>query len=417
MSHSTPSHRSPKQSWLPLFRQDAPPAQAHSKSAPSWYSGLAAYVYPTGTAVWSGREYCKFAEEAYRKNVVANQAITMIARGVASVSILAYESLDDGTRAEVNPAHPLLSLLTQPNPLQGKATFFEALVSYYLLAGNAYVQAVSPTGEPPHELHLLRPDRVKVVAGKRGIPLGYHYCVDDRTTTFPVDSITGTSRILHFKHFNPLSDWHGLAPIEAAAYSIDQHNQAAVWNQALLQNGARPSGALVMKMGEGGTGRLSEDQYNRLKQQVDDQFSGAGNAGRPLLLEGGLEWKEMSLSPRDMDFLNIKHSAARDIALAFGVPPQLLGIPGDNTYANLAEARLALWEQTILPLASMVLQELSRWLNPMLGTSAVAEMDLDTIPALALRREKLWQQVAAATFLSDAEKRQMLGFNQGVMPA
>jgi HK97 family phage portal protein len=367
-------------------------------------------MYPTGTAVWSGREYRKFAEEAYRKNVVANQAITMIARGVASVTILAYDTLEDGSRTEVMPSHPLLSLLFQPNPLQGKAAFFEALASYYLLSGNAYVQAVSPTGEAPRELHLLRPDRMKVIAGKRGIPLGYHYCVDERTTTFAVDSITGTSRILHLKHFNPLSDWYGLAPIEAAAYSIDQHNQAAVWNQALLQNGARPSGALVMKMGEGGAGRLSEEQYNRLKQQVDDQFSGAANAGRPLLLEGGLEWKEMSLSPRDMDFLNIKHSAARDIALAFGVPPQLLGIPGDNTYANLAEARLALWEQTILPLATMLLQDLSRWLNPMLGTAAVAEIDMDTIPALAPKREKLWQQVTSASFLTDEEKRQMLGF-------
>ena len=404
MPRSTPS------TWLPAFFTKT--AKAEQKSAPAWYASMSSYVYQPGTAVWSAREYRKFAEEAYRKNVVAHQAISMIARGVASLTILTYEHLEDGSRMEVDRRHPMAALLSSPNPLQGKASFIESLVSYYLLAGNAYVQAVGAAGEAPKELHLLRPDRMKVITGRRGIPLGYQYTVDERTTSFPMDPIHGMSRVLHLKHFNPLSDWDGMAPMEAAAYSIDQHNQAAVWNQALLQNGARPSGALVMKLGEHGSGRLTEEQYYRLKQQVDEQFSGASNAGRPLLLEGGLEWKEMSLTPRDMDFLNIKHSAARDIALAFGVPPQLLGIPGDNTYSNLAEARLSLWEQTILPLAGKLLEELTRWLNPLLGTSAVLEVDLDAVSALAPNRERLWNQVKDVTFLNDAEKRAIFGFEK-----
>ena len=103
------------------------------------------------------------------------------------------------------------------------------MVSYYLLSSNAYVQAVGASCEPPRELHLLRPDRMKVIARRRGVPQGCGYTVDDRKTTLPVDSITRASRMLHFKHFNPLSDLAGgLAPIEAPAYSIDQHNQAGV---------------------------------------------------------------------------------------------------------------------------------------------------------------------------------------------
>jgi HK97 family phage portal protein len=399
--------------WLSLAKTHNTAPIEQKAIVPSWYHGMAAYVTPSGTATWSARDYRKFSEEAYRKNVVANRAITMIAEGVASITILTYEQNADNSRVEVGLRSGVARLLAQPNPLQGKATFLEALVSYYLLAGNAYIQAVSANGEPPRELHLLRPDRMSVIAGRQAIPHAYEYRVNEQVTTFPVDAITGASRILHIKHFNPLSDWSGLAPIESAAYSIDQHNQAAVWNQALLQNGARPSGALVMRMNEGG-GRLSEDQYSRLKQQVDEQFSGAQNAGRPLLLEGGLEWKEMSLSPRDMDFLNVKHSAARDIALALGVPPQLLGIPGDNTYTNLAEARLSLWEQTILPLAARILDDMAQWLNPFFGTSSVMQVDMDAIPALAPKRERVWQQLKDATFLSDAEKREMLGFSPTV---
>jgi HK97 family phage portal protein len=76
---------------------------------------------------------------------------------------------------------------------------------------------------------------------------------------------------------------------------------------------------------------LSEAQFGRLKSELEVTYSGSRNAGRPLLLEFGLDWKAMSLSPKDMDFLQAKHAAAREIALAFGVPPMLLGIPGDNT--------------------------------------------------------------------------------------
>lgn len=366
-----------------------------------------AYVQPPGKAAWSGRSYLKFAEEAYRRNVVAHRAIAMIARGAGSVPVMPFERLPDGSRRPVNI--PLLrQLLTQPNPALSGQQFFENLYSYRLIGGNAYVQSVGPLGEPPRELHLLRPDRVQILAGGGGMPAAYRYKVEGEERDYPVDRLTGASRILHLKDFHPSHDWYGLSPVEAAAYSIDQHNQAAAWNQGLLQNGARPSGALVVKLENGGT--LSEEQFTRLKQQIDDQFSGPENAGRPMLLEGGLDWREMSLSPKDMDFIQAKHSAARDIALAFGVPPQLLGIPGDNTYANLAEARLALWEQTILPMVKSTLNAMEVWLGRQLGVALELEPDTDGISALAPRRESLWERLRHADFLSEDEKRAAVGY-------
>ena len=83
---------------------------------------------------------------------------------------------------------------------------------------------------------------------------------------------------------------------------------------------------------------------------MEDSFQGARNAGRPLLLEGGLDWKPLSLTPAELDFVAAKGVAAREIALAFGVPPLLLGLPGDNTHANFAEANRAFWRQTAIPL-------------------------------------------------------------------
>src|SRR6185437_5268865 len=85
---------------------------------------------------------------------------------------------------------------------------------------------------------------------------------------------------------------------------------------------------------------------------------------RPLLLEGGLDWKPLSLTPKDMDFIEAKNAAAREIALAIGVPPMLLGIPGDNTYSNYQEAQRAFWHQTVLPLVNRTARALASWLAP-----------------------------------------------------
>lgn len=392
-----------------LFAKLAAGMRSHASKAEKQFSSHTSFMIAPGQAVWMRRDYARFADEGYRRNVIAHRACEAIATAIASVP---WRITERGrTRVRVLDRHPLLNLLNRPNPMQGGSELVEALVTHKLIAGNAYLHAVGPKGEAPLELYALRPDRVTIIAGQGGIPKAYRHVVGQSQVDFPVDRVTGQSRILHLKQFHPLDDWYGMSSVEAAAYSIDQHNQCGAWNQSLLQNGARPTGALMVKANDGGTGHLSEPQYVRLKQQLDEQFSGAQNAGRPLLLEGGLEWKEMSLSPRDMDFIQIKHSSARDIALAFGVPPQLLGIPGDNTYANMQEARLALWEQTIIPTLQHLVDALNNWLAPMFSSTLTIGYDAEAIPAMAAKRDALWARIGNATFLSDAEKRQMLGLS------
>lgn len=378
------------------------------KSVPSFASR--AYMVAPGQPVWMDRDYRRFSEEAYMRNVIAHRAIALVAQSAASVPLELYRIGVKGGGKEVQ-AHPMLRLVKSPNPQQALPEFLEAIYTYRLISGNVFIQAVGPADEPPLELHLLRPDRMAVIAGKNGLPAGYRYSVGNSHVDFPVNRLNGRSRILHIKTFHPMNDWYGLSPIEAAAYSVDQHNQSSAWNQSLLQNGARPSGALVVR-GENGQagGTLSEDQFTRIRQQIDDQFSGPVNAGRPLLLEGGLEWKEMSLSPRDMDFVQVKNSAARDIALAFGVPPQLLGIPGDNTYSNLQEARFALWEQTVLPLVQNSCDVLTHWLAPMYQANLELRPNPDGITALASRNQAVWERVERASFLSNDEKRVAVGY-------
>lgn len=359
-------------------------------------------------AAWTPRRFDALAEEGYRKNVIAYRAINQVARAAASVAWRLTRRTPAGSLAIAD--HALLRLLDRPNPLMARAEFIEAVVGYFLIAGNSFIEAVEG-GAGPRELWPLRPDRMKVIASKTGLPQGYVFTIAGAERRWEADPVTGRSGILHLRSFHPLDDWYGLSPLEAAAVAIDQRNQSDAWNMALLQNGARPSGALVYEPREGGSANLTDEQFARLKSEIGEQYGGARNAGRPMLLDGGLRWQEMSLSPKDMDFLESRNAAARDVALAFGVPPQLLGIPGDNTYSNYQEARLALWEETVIPLLRHLCDEFNAWLAPFFAEEELAlEVDLDDIPALALRRQSVWKRLQTAEFLTLNEKRQIAGY-------
>jgi HK97 family phage portal protein len=231
------------------------------------------------------------------------------------------------------------------------------------------------------------------------------------TVRYPVDQVSGASAVMHFKTVNPLNEWYGLSPLVAAAFSIDTLNSGAKWNKKLLDNDARPSGALTVRGGDGKPANLTDEQYSRLRSMMDEQFSGAANAGRPILLEGGLEWQELSISPKDLDFLQGKYASARDVAMALGVPPQLLGIPGDSTFANYEQANLSFWTDTVVPWLSWFMEGFNRWLTPKYGEGLYLWYDEEMIPALeALRRQKA-DRVNAAGYMTINEKRRVMGLD------
>lgn len=356
----------------------------------------------TGAPRARNRDYASLAREALLTNAVAYRCVRMIAEGAASVPWLLY---DGATELD---SHPLLALLSRPNPEEDGTTFFERWYSFLQSAGNAYLQAATAGGEVL-ALYNLRPDRVTVVPGANGWPSAYDYTVDGTTTRIVRDAATGFMPLLHTTLFHPLDDYYGLSPIIAAANAIEIHNGGSAWTRALLDNAARPSGALVYKGPDGAPG-LTDDQFTRLKRELEDAYQGSTNAGRPMVLEGGLDWKAMSFTPADMDFASSRNLAAREIALAFGVPPMLMGIPGDSTFANYKEANLTFWRQTVLPLVARTASAFTRWLGPRFGAGLRVSYNPDAVDALALERESIWDKLNNATFLTLNEKRAAAGY-------
>ncbi|WP_322892656.1 MULTISPECIES: phage portal protein [unclassified Yoonia] len=352
-----------------------------------------------GRVAWTPRDVVSLTRAGFLANPIGYRAVKLIAEAAAAIPLIVQ---DDQRRYD---HHPVQELLARPNAAQGRAELLEALFGQILLTGNGYLEAVA-IDDLPAEIHVLRSDRMAVVPGADGWPAGYEYSVDGRKHRFT--STDSHSPICHVKSFHPQDDHYGFSALQACAAAIDVHNAASRWSKALLDNAARPSGAIVFRGGEGQSA-LTRDQYDRLIDEMETQHQGARNAGRPMLLEGGLDWKPMGFSPSDIEFQKTKEAAAREIAIAFGVPPMLLGIPGDATYANYQEANRAFYRLTVLPLATRVTSVIADWLSDFSGERIEIRPDVDQIAALSPERDSLWRRVGQAAFLNEAEKRNLLG--------
>lgn len=374
-------------------------ATAHLPEKKASATGRVVAFNTSGRVAWSARDAVSLVKTGFQANPMGFRAVKLISEAAAALPLILQDAIQ---RFE---QHPILTLIARPNGAQTRAELLEAIYGHLLLSGNAYIEAVGHTGLPA-ELHVLRTDRMAVVPGADGWPMAYDYTVGGRTHRFAMGP--DAQPICHLKTFHPQDDHYGLSPLQAAAVAVDVHNSASAWSKALLDNAARPSGAIVYR-GADGQSQLSSDQYDRLVSEIESNHQGARNAGRPMLLEGGLDWKPMGFSPSDMEFQKTKEAAGREIATAFGIPPMLMGIPGDATYANYQEANRAFYRLTVLPLAARVTAGLSAWLSGFTGEAVDLRPDLDQIPALATERDAQWLRVGAADFLTPQEKRVLLG--------
>lgn len=306
-------------------------------------------------------------------------------------------------------AHPVMDLWNYPNPNQDGASFREALAAHYLISGNSYAHAVGPDAaneeqrRPPTELWTLRPDRMEIIVSKSDDHLieKFRYGGTNGRDIHP-------SAVGHWKRFHPMDDFYGLSPLSPIAGAVDQSNRAEAWNSGLLKNGAVRPGAFTTE------GNLTPDQRKDLKDWIDEDVSGPGNAMKPLLLEAGLKYHDMGLTPLEMQFIEGQRANRVKVCMAYGVAPELLGDATNKTYSNYGEARKALYQETVIPHATALANLVNQWLVSKFGDDLLLDFDVSGIDALSDERDKVWDQVGTANWLTVNEKR--LATGRGEIP-
>lgn len=359
-------------------------------------------------AQWTKKDYKKYAEESYLKNIIAFRCIVEIAKNTASVPFGLFSVNKKGERGEQLEDDPITDVLIRPNSDEGFPFFLAKATAFLIMAGNSYIERVTPKTGPnrfiPKELFVQRPDRMRIEPSpdKKRI-WRYIYEVNGQETYWYVNPISLQSDILHLKEIHPTDDWYGAAITESVAREIDTSNEQTEWNKKLLENEGRPG--LVVTI----VGNLSDDQYEKMEKALASKHSGTANVGKSLILEGekGTTAQPYGWSPTDMDFIEGGRELARRIALGYGVPPQLLGIPGDSTYSNYETARLAFYEDTIFWYLNYFKSEMNNWLFKNRDRKMI-DYIIDDIPALAPRRERMWKRAQESQFLTINEKRALV---------
>lgn len=373
---------------------------------------LMAYSFnKVGQPVSTNANYMGFTKEGYQKNAIVFTCISKIAQSGAGIRWTLYKKRAGGKRTEIED-HPLLTLLSRPNPLMAQSSFMEAVIAYRMITGNSYINAVKAKDGTVMELYPVNPHLMKVVPGANGFPQAYVFETSGRKVTFPVDFVKMKSDILHLKTFHPNDPYYGMSPLQAGLLQLDQSNAANTWNLALLQNSATPSGVLQMRVSDSNpSGSMTQDQYERIKAEFYEGHTGQQNSGKPLILEGGLTWQQISMNPKDVEFLKGKEINAHDLARILGVPGEIIGL-GNTTFNNYGEAREAFYDETILPLAGNIKDEFNAWLCPMFGPDLELDINKDEIEALVPRRERKFNTYAGANFLTVNEKRAATGYEE-----
>lgn len=345
--------------------------------------------------------YDVLAREGYQANAIVYRCIRLVADGLKATPIMLMQGEKDVTKG-----HPLAAVLASPNPQQVWEELIDAVVGHLFLGGETFLEGVT-IGRELREIYALRPDTMTIEPAEDGSVGAFVYESAGGQKRFDITP-RRFSPILHLKHWHPTEHWRGLPPMAPAAGAGDEHNAAVGHAKALYQNSARPSGALVYAPKEG-SDRLTDDQFERLKFELTEEHSGPTNAGKPFVLDGGLTWEQMGFSPKDMESGEGRAAAAREIALALGVPPLLLGLPGDNTFSNYYEGKIALWEHTIWPLATLIAAKLTSWVRPLYPDITVA-FDRERSPMAEAQKRDRWERLAKADFLTLDEKRAELGY-------
>jgi len=334
------------------------------------------------------------------ENPCVRRSVNVIATAISAVKFKVFR---DGKFVS---DHSLYDLLNRPNGTDSLASFMEGLVTNFMIFGNAYVAIID--GQNGQELHNLNPEKMTIIPGPNGVPLRFEYEVDGKIVKF--DNNGFDKPVGHLKTFNPQSNWYGISPLDAVRVSANLHHSITLHNLSLINNGGRVGGVVALKKG---ANRLSEKEKESIRHNLVQMYQGPENAGRIAFVEGGdFEWKPMGASVMDMDYINAKTLAAREISEALGVPAILIGgigMKGEAAHANFREIIDRFHEGTILPLAQRIFSFLNNWLVRQIDPNASLQIDHENFLPLNDKRFELWEKVSSADFLSEKEKRALLG--------
>jgi HK97 family phage portal protein len=320
-------------------------------------------------------DFSRLGGEGYRQSSIIFSCIREISTSAAEPTLRVYAGEDPQTHEPTSlPNDPLLALLTTPNPAQSSYEFLETLVTHLHVTGNAYVHKVRSRQARVVELQLLRPDRVRIVPGAKGLIAGYQIIVGGRLldTLRPED-------VIQFKFPDVSDDYYGLSPLAVAARTVDLDQQAIDFLRAIFLNRGVPAGLLKLQS------RVEASERRRIKEQWVEEYGGFRGWHRLAVLDGGAEYQDIGMKLAELNLDGVLSETEARICSVLGCPPIVVGMKiglERSTMANYQAAVASFWRETLNPLYVRLGATLTRGLGHEFGPARRIAFDLSTVAAL-----------------------------------
>lgn len=284
------------------------------------------------------------------KNVTERSAMQMtavyscvriLAEAVAGLPLHFYKYLDDGGKAKAID-HSLYRLLhDEPNPEMTSFVFRETLMTHLLLWGNAYAQIIRNGKGEVVALYPLMPNKMTVGRNEAG-QLYYKYTRDiDEAHTMEGSTVyLSPSDVLHIPGLG-FDGLVGYSPIAMAKNAIGLAMATEEYGAKFFANGAAPSGVLEHP------GTIKDPA--RVREAWQSQFGGSGNSGKVAVLEEGMKYTPISISPEQAQFLETRKFQINEIARIFRVPPHMLADLEKSSFSNIEQQSLEFVKYTLDP--------------------------------------------------------------------
>ncbi len=250
-------------------------------------------------------------------------AVNLVAGTIGSLPLILYRGMPDGGKERARDL-PLYDLLRwQPNSFQTAVEFFEMGQGHLCLRGNAFARLEVNRTDELVSIVPLHPDRMKLKLLDDGV-IEYHY-----EQGIGTPRVFSSEEILHVKGLSS-DGLIGYSPITVAAGTIALSNAAENYGSRFFENSATPSGILSHP------GKLKPEARSNIKKSWQSAH-GSGKQHSVALLEEGLSWTALSVSPEEAQFLETRKFQAEEIARLFNVPPHLLMLLDRSTFSNVVE--------------------------------------------------------------------------------
>lgn len=307
---------------------------------------------------------------AYNRHPWLHAGVSAIARNAAKVPFKQFRLNSDGSKGDEITSGPSIDLMRRPNEFMTYHDMILGTSTYITLAGDSFLEKGSSTQnfKQPEALFLIEPSNMTPIPSVESLFQGWRYTVNGRSVTF------NNEEIIHFRTFNPLSQFYGTSKVSPLTNTLTIDFFSMDFEKAFFKNGGNVS--LLAKIRRG----LTDEEFETFKVRMREQYAGQGKSHKIMVVDNDTDVEKIGADPKEALLNELREFSLREVLAVLGVPRLLVQDSKDVSLANAREQLRVFWMETMIPHLKLMEEKFNNQL--LVGFGVVGAFDLSSVEAL-----------------------------------